>query len=184
MTGDVSARRVVRAADPADLEAIGRVHVESWRTTYAGLLPDAYLASLDAVERARRWRAVLHWLTRPEVLLVAEEHGEVVGFAYGGPERESDPEYPGELYAIYLVARAQGHGWGRALAEAVAAHLVERDMPSMLVWVLRDNAAARGFYEHLGGVYVRERLLTFEGVSAPEVSYGWPDARVLSQGAR
>jgi hypothetical protein len=48
----------------------------------------------------------------------------------------------------------------------------------MLVWVLRDNRAARGFYEHLGGVYVREHALDFgAGFEVMEVSYGWDDVR-------
>lgn len=183
MVGDIGAGRLIRSAEAADLQAIARVHVESWRTTYAGLLPDGYLASLDAAENARRWGEVLYRLTRQEVLLVAEEHGQVVGFAYGGPEREGDRAYRGELYAIYLIQRAQGQGFGRALVETVAAHLVEQAVPSMLVWVLRDNAPARAFYEHLGGVYLRERLLAFEGVRAPEAAYGWSDAAGLARRA-
>ena len=35
-------------------------------------------------------------------------------------------------------------------------------MDSMLVWVLRDNPS-RGFYEELGGRYLREQVLTIGG---------------------
>jgi hypothetical protein len=35
-----------REAIIADVAAIARVHVESWRTTYRGLLPDDYLGHL------------------------------------------------------------------------------------------------------------------------------------------
>ena len=37
---------VVRPAVRDDLPGIARVHVESWRTTYAGLMPPDYLAGL------------------------------------------------------------------------------------------------------------------------------------------
>ncbi|HNI60392.1 MAG TPA: GNAT family N-acetyltransferase, partial [Pseudomonadota bacterium] len=33
----------VRPAGPDDAEAIARVHVETWRATYRGLVPDHYL---------------------------------------------------------------------------------------------------------------------------------------------
>ena len=108
----------------------------------------------------------------------------MVGFAMGGAEREGDPRFQGELYAIYLLQEAQRRGHGRALAEAVADALVHRGLTSMLVWVLRDNLAARAFYERMGGVFLREHDLDFgAGFSVREVSYGWDDVRGgLAQG--
>ncbi len=43
----------------------------------------------------------------------------------------------------------------------------------MIVWVLRDNQAARRFYERLGGVYIREQPITIGSSLVQEVSYGW-----------
>jgi HAD superfamily hydrolase (TIGR01509 family) len=37
----------VREATPADAGAIARVHIESWRSTYRGIVPDEYLESLS-----------------------------------------------------------------------------------------------------------------------------------------
>jgi hypothetical protein len=45
----------------------------------------------------------------------------------------------------------------------------------MIVWTQAANAPARGFYEHLGGRYVRSRPV--EGIEI--VGYGWRDARAL-----
>ena len=42
----------IRRARPMDAAAIGAVHVATWRSTYAGVLPDAYLASLSSVRHA------------------------------------------------------------------------------------------------------------------------------------
>ena len=156
------------------------MHVDSWRSTYPGLMPDAYLSSLDATERAVRWERMLARAGRREMVYVAEEAGQVIGFAAGGPERDGNPLFRGELYAIYLLQPAQGQGWGRALVSAVASHLLAWGMRNMLVWVLRDNRPARRFYEHLGGRYLSSRITEFEGVTVPEVSYGWPDARDLT----
>ena len=173
-------RTDVRGAGVEDAPAIGRVHVESWRTTYPGLLPDNYLASMDAADHATRWERLLGHRASRHVALVAEQDGEVVGFASAGPDRDGDRVYDGELYAIYLLERVQKQGVGRALVEAAADGLAQRGMRGMRVWVLRDNRPARGFYEHLGGQYLRERTLEFDQVVVPEVCYGWPDVRRLS----
>jgi ribosomal protein S18 acetylase RimI-like enzyme len=174
-----------RLAVAADAASIARVHVESWRTTYRGILPDGLLADMDVGEHERLWARTLHDPFRRSVVLVAEEEDRVVGFASCGRERDGDQEYEGELYAIYLLREAQGRGHGRALVEATVAALAIRGMTSMVVWVLRDNAAARGFYERLGGVYLRERPLDLvSGVSVPEVAYLWPDTSVLTRRAR
>jgi hypothetical protein len=47
------------------------------------------------------------------------------------------------------------------------------NFPDMIVWVLRDNVRARGFYEHLGGTYVRVQPITIGTTTLEEVSYGW-----------
>jgi hypothetical protein len=51
--------------------------------------------------------------------------------------------------------------------------LREMGFADMVVWVLRDNAPGRRFYERLGGVYVREQSITIASTSLKEVAYGW-----------
>ncbi|WP_269669522.1 hypothetical protein [Paenibacillus sp. GSMTC-2017] len=36
----------IRPAIVEDMEGIAKVHLESWRTTYAGIISDQFLASL------------------------------------------------------------------------------------------------------------------------------------------
>lgn len=173
---------MVRPALPADAQAIASVYVASWRTTYPGLLPDWFLASLDVVEYTTRWWNVLTDPFERSSVLVVEEAGAIVGFASCGRERDRDPRYEGELYAIYLLLEAQGRGRGRALVQAAASALAGRGMASMVVWVLRDNARARAFYERLGGAYLGERRLDLGPdvfVDVMEVSYVWPDIHRL-----
>jgi GNAT superfamily N-acetyltransferase len=168
----------LRPARLSDAAAIGVVEVASWRSTYRGIVPEEYLARMTADEHAQRWARLLGRPGSLEMTFVVEEEGRVVGFAKGGPEREGDRRFLGELYAIYLLEEVQGRGYGRALVEAVAGSLLRRGVRSMLVWVLRDNAGARRFYERLGGVYLREHELDFgAGFTLPEVAYGWADLR-------
>jgi hypothetical protein len=57
--------------------------------------------------------------------------------------------------------------------QAVVGGLRELGLQDMIVWVLRDNAAARQFYERLGGAYVRTQPITIGSALLQEVSYGW-----------
>jgi ribosomal protein S18 acetylase RimI-like enzyme len=169
-----------RPALPSDAREIARVHVESWHTTYRGMLPDRYLAAMHVDDYEDRWARTLQDPYQRSTVFVVEEWGRVAGFASCGRERDGDRRYDGELYAIYLLREAQGRGHGRALVRATAAELAGRGITSMVVWVLRDNAPARGFYERLGGRYLREREMDLgTRISVREVAYLWRDTRAL-----
>lgn len=161
---------MVRPAELRDAAAIARVHVETWRTAYRRLLPEEYLASLDEAAYEGRWKRILE--TDANKVYVAENDGHVVGFASAGPERAGEPGFSGELYAIYVLASAQGQGHGRGLVKASVGGLRELGLADMIVWVLKDNPSRR-FYEQLGGIYLREQPLTIGSAVVQEVSYGW-----------
>ncbi len=164
---------IVRRATVADAEAIGRIHVESWRTTYAGIVPAEFLAALSAERRAEQWRAGLANPESPTIVLVGElRPGEIAGFAACGPEREGLAAYPGELYAVYLLQEAQGRGLGRALLETAARHMAEAGLDAWMCWVLADNPA-RYFYEAMGGVSFQQKDIEIGGRTLVEVAYGW-----------
>ena len=86
----------IREARVADAAAIARVHVESWQTTYPGIVPAEYLESLDVREREGRWHAILEPESEGFYYVAESDEGEIVGFAGGGPDRSGDSLYPGE----------------------------------------------------------------------------------------
>ena len=163
---------MVRSATIDDAQAIARVHVASWHSTYAVLLPSDFLESLNETDYAERWRRLIR--EGASCVYVVEHADEVVGFASGGRERAGETGYEGELYAIYVLDDHQHRGYGRELLRAVIAGLREMGLEDMIIWVLRDNRNARGFYERLGGVYVRTQPITLGSATLEEVSYGWP----------
>ena len=173
--------RLIRPAEIDDAPAIARVHVATWRTAYRGLLPDDFLASLDEAGYTERWRRTLS--ESSSHVYVAEAAEGLVGFASGGRERAGEDGYEGELYAIYVLDEAQGRGHGRRLVQAVAGGLREMGLDDMIVWVLRDNKAARRFYERLGGVYVRVQPITIGSALLQEVSYGWKSLDAILRAA-
>lgn len=165
----------IRRAAPDDAEALARVHIASWLTTYKGIVPEEELRrrSGQTAQRAQRWRDDLSASDNKTSVFVADVDG-VVGFATGGLERDGDPVHKGELRAIYVLEQWQRKGIGRQLTLAMMQDLRARGLNSMLVWVLRDNPN-RAFYERLGGTLVGEKEIAFGECKLLEVAYGWSD---------
>ena len=171
----------IRPAGIQDSADIARVHVASWKTTYAGVVPDAYLAGLDEEESARRWAE--RFAAGDHIAFVAEIQPEagsgiagttsgVIGFISGGKSREDLGNCDAELYAIYLLHSQQRRGAGRLLTHALATALRDMGHQSLLVWALEQNPAVY-FYQRLGAVRVAERSIEIGGVDLPELAFAW-----------
>lgn len=166
----------IRKAVLADVNGIAKVHVDGWKTTYRGIVPDEYMNKLTYEKRAQLWDRVI---PTGNVFVAEDETGQIMGFADGGKERTGDyPEYTGELYAIYIFKGEQGKGIGKRLLMAVTEELVKQGIHSMLVWVLKDNPSCR-FYEKLGGKLVDSTAVDFSGTLLDEIAYGWNDLSLL-----
>ena len=55
----IPADSTIRRALLADAGAIADVHVETWRNTYAGILPDSYLVDMSPKNHASLWTRLL-----------------------------------------------------------------------------------------------------------------------------
>jgi len=134
-------------------------------------MPDDYLDSLSATERAAMWRSSLESPPRPRASrLVATVEDEVVGFALVGPASSDADAGVGELYAINVVPDHWGTGAAPALIDAATAALRTCGFASAVLWVHPDNVRARRFYAARGWIDDRvERRETVLGVDVPEV---------------
>ena len=169
----------IRPAVAADAAAIGRIYVETWRTTYAGMLPDRVLVGMSEERQRMRWA---QWFQRPgaEFALVAHDRGAgSIGFVSCGPAR-ARPLAPagvkgaGEVFTLYVLPDFQGRGVGRRLLGGAFQGLADRRFGSAVVWVLAANPA-RFFYEALGGRRFAEQEERLWGTKLPEYAYLWPD---------
>ena len=138
---------IIRTAAIQDCKSIAEVHVDSWKTTYAGQLPDEHLAQLSVPNREAAWRDSL--TKKEHNLLVTTEGDRVLGFVSFGPSRDRDAtdNQTGEIYAIYLLPSSQGQGTGKALWNEACRALKDRGFNKVTVWVLDTNLRARHFYE-------------------------------------
>ncbi len=164
-----------RIAQPSDIPAIAKVHVDAWRTTYRDILPADFLAALSYERRQLTWQQALSPESSSIVYVVETELGEIVGFASGGPAREDDPTYPGEIYAIYLLEHAQRQGIGKKFFTTLATHLAQQGMPGFMLWVAAENPA-RNFYVAMGGKVIKEKNESIGGVTIVEIGYGWDNS--------
>jgi len=170
---------LVRPAKVSDADAVGVLHVQTWRETYAGLMPAELLDSLSPVRRAEMWRGMLARGARG--LFVGEESQAVVGFGICGPQRtKSLPNYPGEIYAINILRRAQGRTLGSRLMRAMARDLISRRLAPATPLVLGQNIRARQFYQRHGGRMIGEVPTNFGGIWLTEQVFAWDDLSALA----
>lgn len=170
----------IRRATINDAGAIARVHLASWKTTYPGIIPQAYIDGLRVENGVVRWQIELSG--KKASVFVAEEQRGVFGFIAGGAIAHPVDGYQGELGAIYLLASHQRKGAGAALVRRLAGELRQQGFGNMAVWVLRENPAC-GFYERMGGLPVAEQTIEIGGKALPEVAFGWPEIGVLVEAA-
>jgi GNAT superfamily N-acetyltransferase len=171
---------VTRLAQVDDAPAIARVHVDTWRTTYAGIVPAEHLANLSYERCEARW---LPYLSDPQGetrTFVAEARGQVIALASGGPARDPLPGLDAELYNLYVLKDFQGRGFGWLLVARLAQDLASQGYHSLITWVVKDNPACR-FYERLGGRIMGEKTVEVGAKELVDVAYAWPDLAVLCQ---
>jgi ribosomal protein S18 acetylase RimI-like enzyme len=169
---------IVRSATPADAAAVAHVHQESWRTTYSGILPRAFIEQMVGRKTPEVWRGRL--TNRPELdtTWIAERGGEIVGFASCGDARHRLEGLEAEVYALYVLQDHQRRGVGRELVRTCARHFVRHGHFGFYLWVLKANRA-RMFYEALGGQEAGEKSERLGLHSFAEVAYAWHELTAL-----
>jgi ribosomal protein S18 acetylase RimI-like enzyme len=164
---------MIRAATPADAEAIARVHVQAWHESYRGLLPDPLIAEKSIERRTALWRGALADPARAPILRVIEDAGALVGFGSAGRARSAALGAAGEIAAIYLLDQVKRRGFGRALFGELRGALEAAGFADAGLWVLTGNTPARRFYEAIGGRTGATRSETDAGHVLDEVAYLW-----------
>lgn len=172
---------IIRLAREEDAVAMGRVMVDTYLAAHRDQMPaDVWAKRAEEwsyEESAQGWARTLRAIAEDpnprECIYIAEEAGELVGLAMGGPAKGEDLPHVGEIYALYIRASHQQRGLGRRLVQATATHLAQVGMRTLHIGCLASNTPARRFYEAIGGRVVEERFFDEEGVLLPEVVYGW-----------
>lgn len=152
------------------------MHYRARADAYPAFLPPERVNWRTLPERQAQWGEFLRdpGYGRDRFLVVLEAPG-AVGFVGGGPQRHGDPDFPAEVWSLYLLPGWRRKGHGRALMSEIARRLLGAGYPAVIVWTQAPNVPARAFYERLGGRYVRSRSVA----GFPVVGYGWSDVHEL-----
>jgi ribosomal protein S18 acetylase RimI-like enzyme len=165
----------VRDATPADGAAMGAVQIAAWRAAYAGVMRDDYLAGLDPDAFGDRWRRSAAEDPKPGRALLVGGLGErVVAIAATGEfrARASDDEPTGELWMLNTHPDAFGTGAAVALHAEALRRLAGAGHREVVLWVVRENARARRFYEREGWTADgHETIADLGGVDVTEIRY-------------
>lgn len=171
---DDTIRIGIRLARPTDAAEIAHVYVESWRDTYAGILPDAGLLKMSKVEHTAGWtRTIKGSNLRNPVLVASDAKSNIYGFASAGPSRDKSLPYEGEVYTLYIAPGWTGQGFGAALLSSIFRLFSKANYRGIVIWALADNPS-RFFYEAMGGQLIAERQHPMWGRTMREIGYGWP----------
>lgn len=163
----------LRQAGPDDAGGIGAVHVAAWRSAYAGILPEHYLAGLSVARQAAYYQA---GLMAGHPAMVAEVTGRIVGFVTMGRRRAGLAD--GEIETLYVLDDWREQGAGRGLMQGAAQCMAARGCRNLFLWVLRDNPS-RWFYQRLSGRLVAEGETIVAGVRIPKTAYVWDPIDIL-----
>jgi GNAT superfamily N-acetyltransferase len=146
---------VIREMKQEDIRAVQSVAKIAWHDTYEGIIPreiqDSFLDEAYSDEKMKYRLKNTH-------LFVAEEEGEVIGFANFSPIRLQNEA---ELGAIYLLPEQQGKGIGSALLQKGITTL--KGIRKMYIHVEAENEKGKRFYEAKGFAALEQFDEDFEG---------------------
>lgn len=173
---------VIRTATIADARSLAEIQVDSYRTAYAGILPQEYLEQFSIADQEHDWRDLTSTLPAGRLLLAVTEQSKPAGYAFWEPCSESFPGFDAELIAIHVSKAHQRLGIGRELIAAIVESSQNEGARSLFLWVLNDNPAC-AFYERLRAKVIGRKAWPGNesyGTSVEEIAYGWADLESLS----
>ncbi|WP_043630740.1 GNAT family N-acetyltransferase [Nonomuraea candida] len=156
-----------------DISAIVALHVDSWRSAYAGIMPDRFLNGNLADDRLALWQGRLASPVEGSGLFVADDgDAGLLGFVY------LLPGSGGRILLDNLHVRPGSTGSGigtRLLRHGLEWAANEHPGKQVYLEVLRANTRAIAFYERHGAHRTDERTCHFpQGFALPELEYAWP----------
>jgi ribosomal protein S18 acetylase RimI-like enzyme len=142
----------IRRATHADLPALGRLGALLVKTHHE-FDPERFIAATPRTERGYASFLGSQLDDRDVAVLVAEENGTVIGYAYTGVEAADYMSLRGPAGVVHDVVvdpAHRGHGVGGLLLDAALAFLRARGVPRAVLWTAVRNAAARRLFASAG----------------------------------
>ena len=159
---------LIRRREKNDCAAVASVVTIAWNETYRGIVPDWFLEELKNNESERAKKTFDEFDINNNNQLVLEVDNRVVGFVNYGKSDDESYNNCGEIFALYIIGKYKGNGFGRKLVEEAKKELKLLGFDKMIIACLKGNPSNE-FYKHIGGVYVKEGL--YKRLNLPENIY-------------
>ena len=168
---------MIREAHLYDVKQLSKIHIDTWQTTYKGLLSDDFLSKLSYQDSESVWFNLIS--NKINKHLVIEINKIVVGFISFGTERTKEYPYLGEITAIYVLKDHQQKGYGMMLFKAAVKALKNDGINSLIIWMLKDNQSM-AFYQKLGGRVIASKTIYYNNEPYQAIAFGWDDLEPLT----
>lgn len=181
-----SSELLIRPGTAADSTSIGRILADGWRQAYSGFMSKDELG--PRIDPDYRAKEIGTWLSTEfdpgaELLLVAEQAGDVTGFLAARLGDRNDVGSVAQVTLLYVSPRTQGRGTGRKLLLEAAEWLKTRAPGPVSIGAFEQNPF-RPFYEAIGGVVVKTVMVRVDAREWPVVIHLWPSPQALQEGIR
>jgi diamine N-acetyltransferase len=160
---------LIRKATESDGPRIAEIQCYGWRFAYKDIISEKYLyTKVSVYDRAKRFYDKKEYEDR--FFYVFEDDELVHGFMRMRACRNEDKKEAFELCVLYVEPLLQGRGTGTALLQFCEQTAIAQGINEIVLWVLRENKKARGFYEKNG--YAPDGKTQYlENIGATEIRY-------------
>jgi 3-deoxy-manno-octulosonate cytidylyltransferase (CMP-KDO synthetase) len=172
----IEKRKIIyRQANREDIPQIARVHVDSWRKSFAGITPQEHLDKLSVENRIAKFEQAFDQSSFYKMFVAETAEHQIVGFADFGAS-QLDKSFDAQLFAIYFLPEFQGKGIAADLFRLCQREMKAHGFESMCLDTL-EISPYRKFYEKMGGEIVGESRHALGAVEFKTLIYGWRSLR-------
>jgi len=147
---------VIRRKEQKDCYGVAHVVTLAWQETYRGIVNDEFLDNLPNTEKERGEKSFNNFDENDNHQFVLEVDGEIVGFVNVGYSDDEDYKNQGEIFALYMIKKYKGNGFGRKLTEIGIKELKNLGCTKMIIGCLEGNPSNE-YYKHIGGKFIKTR---------------------------
>lgn len=154
----------IRKAQPDDAKSIVEIHVNTWKTSYRGLIDDDILdkrnVSEDKIEKMKTAIA-------KDIVWVIEHNDKIIGFA---GLNDVIKETKTEIEIFYMLPEYQGKGCGGQLLSTIIEQLKSQNVEKLIVWTMKNAPSLKFYQKHNGTLTGNEKIWKY---NVPIVELEW-----------
>ncbi len=151
-------------------EKIAKVHIDTWKNAYKGIISDEYLQSLSVKQRVQKYKFRKN-LAEGQQFFALKLKREIIGLLFLIVNAGGDGKNKGEISAIYLSPAHWDKGYGSQMMEYAVDYFAKQNCDEIFIWVLEQNMRAINFYKKFGFTFDGNQKTIVLGKKLKEVRY-------------